>query len=272
MKIFTIFLVGIAIAVQAAHDQLQLDNVDKNGLEGIYRPTANTSDYHIKFSVAIEKDTVVSSSEIILTGEVIPFVSLKVPLLYKNQRVIDRMREYILLAARHTAAVYNQTANMPPFSELIISYNDLADEMNKAISDKSSQVFFMVMYHSTIIGSAYRIANGVQEDWEICEPSPRYINGTGLFICEQDVESYMDSLYSSKKMKFRRSLQRINISQRGYCCFCCCCDYWFCGRWCSHSCCICPCPVCSCPIIRPNHLNPITFTQIPNTISPFGKK
>ena len=185
MKTFAILLVGIAVAVQAT--QLQLDNVNENGLEGIYRPTTNTSNYYFKFSVAIEKDTVVSSSEIVLDGEVVPFVLLKVPLLYKNKRMIDHMREKILLAARHTAAVHNQTANMPLFSELIASYNDLADEMNDAISDKKgSQVFYMIMYHSTIIGSAFRIAIGAQEDWEICEPSPRYTKGSGLFICEQD--------------------------------------------------------------------------------------
>ena len=258
METFAILLVGIAVAVQAA--QLQLDNVEENGLEGIYRPTTNTSDYYIKISVIIEKDTVVSSSEIILTGEVVPLVSLKVPLLYKNKRVIDHMLEKILLAARRTAAVYNQTANMPLFSELIASYNNLADEMNKAISDKKgSQVFFMIMYHSTIIGSAFRIAIGAQEDWEICEPSPRYTNGTGVFVCEQDVQSYIDSLYSTKKIKFRRFTTYVYINPRVHCC---CCDYWFCGWMCSFWCCPC-CPVCHCrPFSKPTiQIPPISFPR-----------
>ena len=248
MKTFAILLVGIAVAVRAA--QLQLDNVDENGLEGIYRPTTNTSNYYFKFQVAIEKDTVVSSSEIILTEEVVPFISLKVPLLYKNKRVIDHMREKILLAARRTAALYNQTANMPPFSELIASYNDLADEMNDAISDKKgSQVLYMIMYHSTIIGSAFRIVIGAQEDWEICEPSPRYTKGSGLFICQQDerqasqetvtqlvkISNGTSELLDGADRNKRLSLKDIPVYD--YCCYrrCThcyinCCSYWYCTR------------------------------------------
>ena len=98
------------------------------------------------------------------------------------------MHEMILLTARHTTAVYNQTANMPLLSELIGKQATMTLLMRR--TTLYFQLFYMIMYHS-IIGSAFRIAICAKEDWEICEPSPRYTKGSGLFICESPLMSYI---------------------------------------------------------------------------------
>jgi hypothetical protein len=181
------FVLVFAVIFAAASGEVQLDVQQADRLEGIFTPTGIATNYRIKFEVAIENNEVASSSNLMFDEEAVPFVSLKIPIQDKDHRIIDHMRARVLLSARRTAEVHNSTENIPPLAELVTCYNKLADELNNLIPEKNgSQIFYMILYHSTVVSSALRIASGAREDSEICKPSPIYTVGGGVFVCQQD--------------------------------------------------------------------------------------
>ena len=245
-----IFVLVFAVIFAAARGEVQLDVQQADRLEGIFTPTGIATNYRIKFEVTIENNEVVSTSNLMFPEEAVPFVSLKIPIQDKDHRIIDHMRARVLLSARRTAEVHNSTENLPPLVELVTCYNTLADELHNLIPKKNgSQVFYMILYHSTTVSSAFRIASGARELSEICKPSPIYTVGGGVFVCQQDDggaiprkvadKGTTTTILSKPDEGKTRNKRTYRYGYRGYypytyrdCCWC----YWRCNWFCSYKC------------------------------------
>ena len=184
-----VVLVLAAASVRA--DDLQLDVMQDELLDGEYYPNYYNSSWYIKFSATVEGEDIVSICEIWTRKEErIEISALKIPYRNKYSRKVDKMRIKIIIAAMAAAEVLKLPLLPATADDIAEALWNMAESLgNKTADMGKSQVRFSMMYHSIIIRAALRIMNGAKQTKDICQASPdyEYAESSSLFICTQDL-------------------------------------------------------------------------------------
>ena len=185
----------VEISEDDAPGILMLDPLapERNMLHGVYLIDGEESDLQLELLAQIQGNEIVSITTFHKESEDVSLklTSLSIPLKDLHHRKISNMRKRILEAAREAVEVFQaQAEHFPSLMDVETTYQEMADALFKATDDLEldrSQLRFILMYHSCIVGSARRISEGATEPDNICAIDPKYTYGTGLFICTQDL-------------------------------------------------------------------------------------
>ena len=183
-----------ALPVPVSYDGLlTLDVVRDDRIVGDFYPQENVPEWYVKFSVVAENDKIVSRSELVLVREKgrVPFTVLKIPAENKRHKIIvfPTMRGMVLQAAKDTFATYKAN-KLPDIRELVDAFDNLANAVHRRLSLSSVEVYQFassIMYHSTIIGSVWRLTEGATESNAVCRMSLTFANRIRYLLCAQDI-------------------------------------------------------------------------------------
>ena len=80
---------------------------------------------------------------------------------------------------------------LPGVRELVDAFDNLANAVHRRLSLYSAEVYQFassIMYHSTIIGSVWRLTEGATESKAICRMPLTFVNRIRYFLCAQDIQ------------------------------------------------------------------------------------
>ena len=197
VRVLVFIAIGIAaltVPVPASFDGLlTLDVVRDDRIVGDFYPQEKVPEWYIKFSVTVEDKEIVSKSKLVLVHEIhtVPFTELKIPLKRQYHRIIPNMSVVVLQAAKGAFTTYT-THQLPDIRELVDAYNNLANALNQRFPlsfFEVNQFTSSIMYHSTIVGSVWRLTEGTTKDRKICHNNMLLTSSRGIhhFVCAQDI-------------------------------------------------------------------------------------
>ena len=184
----------------AVFGTLTIDNNDGSKLDGrfYHENTTDDIDVELVFNSYFENGEIVSNTELLLVPSEdlqFPLVTLRLPFDEKDNRKVSGLLPSVVKAAQVAVdALSSGTNSTEMFLDIALMYQEFVTELYQALKEDDTtlnQLHYSLLYHSSVMGAAYRISEGATEVEDICLVSPKYEYQDGVFMCTQDLQLIM---------------------------------------------------------------------------------